>query len=75
MRLAQFTPPPRIRQRVAPIAPIKPVAPVAPSAPVAAIVRAVLAIPLAASAQSSGADAGSTLWSAFKAVLYGRVLE
>jgi len=32
---------------------------------------AALAAPLAALAQAGGADAGSTLWSAFKAVLYG----
>jgi hypothetical protein len=65
MRLPQFTLPPRIRQRLAPVAPS------APSVPSAAIMRALLAMPLAASAQSTGADAGSTLWSAFKAVLYG----
>jgi len=36
-----------------------------------AIAAALVAIPLVAAAQSVSTDAGSTLWSAFRSVLYG----
>ena len=38
---------------------------------VRSLVRALTLAPLAAMAQSGTADAGSTLWSAFRSVLYG----